>query len=92
MAKLVDHIIVAIAPQVARILSASEMLENTIQKTEQSKTTPKALDPEVEHLGKLIELTSQIIDHIMIAITPKINQLTSASNSLSISLENALKI
>lgn len=91
-AKLVDHVIAAIAPQVARILSASESLENSIQKTKQHKTLPDYPDTEVEKTKQLTELTPQIIDHIMTAINPQIEQLTSTSDSLSTSLENTSKI
>ncbi|KAG1887676.1 hypothetical protein F4604DRAFT_1674860 [Suillus subluteus] len=90
--KLVDHVIAAIAPQVARILSASETLEETIQKTEQLRTSLDRPDLEEEILTKLTQLAPQILDHIMMAINPQIEQLALTSNSLSISLEGATKI
>ncbi|KAG2119714.1 uncharacterized protein F5147DRAFT_647611 [Suillus discolor] len=86
--KLVDHIVATIAPQVAHLLTASEKLENLIEKTE----NPKTLINEVDQDTDTNPVTPKIIDHITTAMAPQLERLSSTSSSLSKSLEEATKI
>jgi flagellar biosynthesis/type III secretory pathway chaperone len=84
--KLVDHVIAAIAPQIARILTASKSLEHAAQSIESSK--PLSSNPDSDsNSATIAQLTPQILEQITATLTPQLDQLTSTSKSLTNSLE-----